>query len=94
LILSPSAKAELHELLLAYLSETPDSATSTTTSSPVTPDAASVLSPFVHIQSDRDVPGIDLLEPSPTRALQLGFGRGAKNPAESMSGIFEILISH
>ncbi|KAK4445727.1 hypothetical protein QBC34DRAFT_412575 [Podospora aff. communis PSN243] len=94
LILSPTAKAELHELLLAYLAETPDSATSTATSSPITPSAASLFSPFGPIRTDRDVPGIDLLEPSPTRMSQYTFGRGGKSPAESMSGIFEILTSH
>ncbi|KAK0652567.1 hypothetical protein B0T16DRAFT_406431 [Cercophora newfieldiana] len=94
LILSPTAKAELHELLLAYLSDGADSATSTTTSSPITPNTASVLSPFRFIQSERDTPGIDLLEPSPTRAPRFGFGRGGKNPADNMSGIFEILASH
>jgi hypothetical protein len=93
MILSPTAKAELHELLLAYLAETPDSATSTASSSPITPNAASMFSPFGPIQSDRDVAGIDLLEPSPMRTPQFGFGRG-KNSAESMSGIFEILTSH
>jgi hypothetical protein len=94
LILSPTAKAELHELLLAYLAETPESATSTATSSPITPHAASLFSPFGPIRSDRDAPGIDLLEPSPTRMSQYAFGRGGKSPSESMSGIFEILTSH
>jgi len=94
LILSPTATAELHELLLAYLSETPDSASSTATSSPVTPNAASIFSPFGPIQTDLDTPGVDLLEPSPTRTPQFAFGRGGKNTAENMSGIFEILTSH
>ncbi|KAK1760347.1 hypothetical protein QBC47DRAFT_3856 [Echria macrotheca] len=94
LILSPTATAELHELLLAYLHETPASASSTATSSPITPDAASAFSPFTTIQSDLDIPGLDLLEPPPTRAPHFIFGRGGKTDAVGMSGIFEILSSH
>jgi hypothetical protein len=93
LILSPTAKAELHELLLAYLSETPASATSTATPSPVTPNAAMPFSLFAPVVSDSDIPGLDLLEPSPTRTPHVMFG-GRKAPADSMSGIFEILASH
>lgn len=93
-ILSPTAQAELHDLLLAYICETPDSAPTTATPSPVTPHAASIFSPFGRTQSDREGPGLDLLEPSPARAPHLAFGRGRKECTESMSGIFEILASH
>jgi hypothetical protein len=95
LILSPTATAELHQLLLAYISEAPVSAASSTAaSSPVTPDAASPFSPFAPAYQDRDIPGLDLLEPSPSRTPQFKFGRGGTIPAESMSGIFEVLASH
>lgn len=93
LILSPTATAELHELLLAYLYDTPASATSSATSSPITPDASSPFSPFAPIHQDRGIPGLDLLEPSPAREPQFIFGKRG-GPTESMSGIFEVLTSH
>lgn len=94
LILSPTATAELHELLLAYLYDTPASATSSATSSPITPDASSPFSPFAPIHQDRGIPGLDLLEPSPAREPQYIFGKRGTSPVESMSGIFEVLTSH
>lgn len=94
LILSPTATAELHQLLLAYINETPVSATSTATPSPITPASAAPFSAFVPIEFDQDIPGLDLLEPSPTRTPHFTFGRGGKSPTENMSGIFEILSSY
>jgi len=93
LILSPTATAELHQLLLAYLCETPSSGSgsSTATSSPVTPDAATPFSFFSPLVSDKDIPGLDLLEPSPLRTPHFTFGRGGKRSVENMSGIFEVL---
>ena len=94
MILSPTATAELHQLLLAFVHETPSSATSTATSSPVTPDTPPPFSLFAPIQPEMEAHGLDLLEPSPARApTPLIFGKGGTSPC-SMSGIFEILASH
>jgi len=94
MILSPTATAELHQLLLAFVHDTPSSATSTATSSPVTPDTPPPFSLFSPIQPEMEAPGLDLLEPSPARApTPLFFGKGGTSPC-SMSGIFEVLASH
>ncbi|KAK1835288.1 hypothetical protein QBC39DRAFT_340982 [Podospora conica] len=94
MILSPTATAELHQLLLAFVHDTPSSATSTATSSPVTPDTPPPFSMFAPIQPDMEAHGLDLLEPSPARApAPLIFGKGGTSPC-SMSGIFEVLASH
>lgn len=94
MILSPTATAELHQLLLAFVHDTPSSATSTATSSPVTPDTPPPFSLFSPIEPEMEAHGLDLLEPSPARApTSLIFGRGGTSPC-SMSGIFEVLASH
>jgi hypothetical protein len=95
MILSPTATAELHQLLLAYIYDTPASASSTASSSPVTPnDSTSPFSAFAPIRPEIAAPVLDLLEPSPARApTPLIFGKGGMNPC-SMSGIFEVLASH
>ncbi|KAM7204730.1 hypothetical protein V8F20_003514 [Naviculisporaceae sp. PSN 640] len=97
-LLSPTATAELHQLLLAYFQESPNSATSTANGSPVTPKASprfGLFSPTI-LQDMEDGPGLDLLEPSPTRLPAPVFtaGRISKQPSmESMHSIFEVLAS-
>ena len=94
MILSPTATAELHQLLLAFVNGAPISATSSATSSPVTPNTPPPFSMFAPIQPDMEAHGLDLLEPSPARApTPLLFGKGGTSPC-SMSGIFEVLSSH
>lgn len=97
-LLSPTATAELHQLLLAYFQGSPTSATTTATASPVTPMASPRFGLFFPtIQQDiEDGPGLDLLEPSPTRLPAPVFtaGRISKQPSmESMNSIFEVLAS-
>ncbi|KAK4206539.1 hypothetical protein QBC37DRAFT_122537 [Rhypophila decipiens] len=96
--LSPTATAELHQLLLAYFQESPISPTSTATPSPVTPRLSPGFALFTpSFQMDiEDGPGIDLLEPSPTRLPAPIFtaGRISKQPSmESMHSIFEVMSS-
>ncbi|KAK3325974.1 hypothetical protein B0H66DRAFT_144732 [Apodospora peruviana] len=98
LFLSPTATAELHELLLAYLSDdTPSSATTTATPSPVTPPRASprfgMFSPFSTRELENDSsPGLDLLEPTPTRLPpHFALGKTVTEPTDNMSSIFEVL---
>ena len=96
LFLSPTATAELHELLLAYLQDTPTSATTTATPSPVTPKTSHSWAFFSPMEPETDGPGLDLLEPSPTRLPVPIFssGRMVKQPSmESMHSIFEVLAS-
>ncbi|KAK0727741.1 hypothetical protein B0T26DRAFT_695578 [Lasiosphaeria miniovina] len=82
LFLSPTATAELHELLRAYLydtsNNTPASATTSATTTPTTPAAGggsggggggAFVSPFSFLHHpEAAVPGLDLLEPSPVRS--------------------------
>lgn len=97
-LLSPTATAELHQLLLAYFSESPTSTTTTATPSPVTPKASprfALFSPPIYPDPEEG-PGLDLLEPSPTRLPAPIFtaGRISKQPSmESMNSIFEVLAS-
>ncbi|KAK4173809.1 hypothetical protein QBC36DRAFT_335014 [Triangularia setosa] len=108
-ILSPTATAELHALLLAYLNDSPSSETSTATPSPTTPlpSLSSSIFSFRHPDDEPEpiTPGLDLLEPSPTRTPYMGFGSlsggsvgmgmgGSLKPKASMSSIFEIMGSH
>ncbi|KAK3685204.1 hypothetical protein B0T22DRAFT_482192 [Podospora appendiculata] len=94
LFLSPTATAELNNLLLAYLYNDPVSATTTATPSPNTPTAPTHFSPFFSIEPEPDTPGLDLLEPSHTRLPDLPFGKRGLVPKDSMSSIFEVLASH
>ncbi|KAK3308549.1 uncharacterized protein B0T15DRAFT_110450 [Chaetomium strumarium] len=94
--LSPTATAELHLLLLAFFNgETPASATTTATPSPTTPQFFGMShSPF---SSDFELeepntPGLDLLEPSPTRTPSFSSGRSIRT-IPSMGSIFEVLSS-
>ncbi|KAI1129417.1 hypothetical protein F5Y10DRAFT_238199 [Nemania abortiva] len=90
---APEATADLTELLAAYLLDAsttlPSSPSSaSTTSSPTAPP-----SPFSPTQSENDGPGLDLLEPSPSRAprtLDI-FGSPMKTCTRKISGIFEVL---
>ncbi|KAK4669907.1 uncharacterized protein QC763_207070 [Podospora pseudopauciseta] len=112
-ILSPTATAELHALLLAYLNDSSSSETSTATPSPTTPlpSLSSSIFSFRHPDDEPEpmMPGLDLLEPSPTRTPYMGFGSlsggnmgmgmgmgmgGSLKPKASMSSIFEIMGSH
>ncbi|KAK4185185.1 hypothetical protein QBC35DRAFT_390075 [Podospora australis] len=97
-LLSPTATAELHELLLAYFNEAPSSTASTATPSPTTPSTgfSHSLFSFGYEEPEPNVPGLDLLEPSPTRTPQpfFGFGgSGGLKPKPSMSSIFEVMGS-
>ncbi|KAK3370613.1 hypothetical protein B0H63DRAFT_487306 [Podospora didyma] len=97
LFLSPTATAELHELLTAYLYETPVSSATSTTSSPVTAAAGASLAPFSrhleHPEPEPALPGLELLEPSPMRTPYFTFSRAGMAPTDTMSGIFEVLAS-
>ncbi|KAI1331960.1 hypothetical protein F5Y16DRAFT_210199 [Xylariaceae sp. FL0255] len=97
---TPAATADLSELLAAYLLDAtslsagavPSSPSSSSAlSSPTTPRSIFSLSPYV--MCDNDGPGLDLLEPSPTRAIRPGdiFGAPVKEPTRNISGIFEVL---
>ncbi|KAK3328213.1 hypothetical protein B0T19DRAFT_423932 [Cercophora scortea] len=94
LFLSPTATAELNNLLLAYLYNDPISATTTATPSPNTPTAPTHFSPFFSIEPEPDTPGLDLLEPSLMRLPDLPFGKRGLVSKDSMSSIFEVLASH
>ncbi|KAI0146330.1 hypothetical protein GGR57DRAFT_478856 [Xylariaceae sp. FL1272] len=92
----PPATQDLTELLAAYLLDTasaPALASSPTSSialsSPATP--RSIFTP--HAQIEREEPGSDLLEPSPTRAVRNCdiFGNPLRQPSRKISGIFEVL---
>jgi hypothetical protein len=88
---SPTATPDLHDLLAAYLSSPPTSSSmSSGPSSPTTPLSAARFIPSMYIEPD--TPGVELLEPSPTR-MNLGFGRRPEvGPGgDGMSGIFEVL---
>ncbi|KAK0739417.1 hypothetical protein B0T21DRAFT_346732 [Apiosordaria backusii] len=112
-ILSPTATAELHALLLAYLDGSSSSEASTATPSPTTPlpSLSNSIFSFRHPDDEPEpvTPGLDLLEPSPTRTPYMGFGSlsnggmgmgvgmgmgGSLKPKASMSSIFEIMGSH
>jgi hypothetical protein len=93
---------DVHDLLAAYLSAGSPSSTTTSSlsswpSSPATPLSAARFAPLEPL--DFDTPGLDLLEPSPTRApYSVAFGSAAKrSPVEpagqeaAMCGIFEVL---
>ncbi|CAJ2507302.1 Uu.00g084880.m01.CDS01 [Anthostomella pinea] len=83
---SPTATADLSEMLAAYLLD----ATKTLPSSPATAHGPT-LSPVS--PTETDAPGIDLLEPSPARATRPldTFGNPTKAPSRNISGIFEVL---
>ncbi|KAI0199022.1 hypothetical protein F4808DRAFT_226023 [Astrocystis sublimbata] len=92
---TPAATADLTELLAAYLVDArtalPSSSPSpsSTRSSPFTPRS---FSPYA--QPDSEAPQLDLLEPSPARALSPTldiFGGPARAPTRKISGIFEVL---
>ncbi|KAK4464755.1 hypothetical protein QBC42DRAFT_170524 [Cladorrhinum samala] len=97
MLLSPTATAELHGLLMAFLNDAPPSSnTSTAASSPVTPPMGFSHSLFSFEEMEPDCPGLDFLEPSPTRtrnASFVGAPHGLK-PKASMSSIFEVMGSH
>ncbi|KAK3951733.1 hypothetical protein QBC32DRAFT_157616 [Pseudoneurospora amorphoporcata] len=101
-LLSPTATAELHELLMAYLYETPSSSnlTSATTSSapsPTTHGPASRFSPFSsssfmssanQTRAMEPEPFFDLFEPSPARAPVSAFGSfGGRTRAEPAAAV-------
>ncbi|KXX75971.1 hypothetical protein MMYC01_206833 [Madurella mycetomatis] len=95
MLLSPTATAELHQLLLAYFSDAPVSTTSTATPSPTTPHIGAFPAAFSPFEPELEpiTPGLDLLEPSPTRTPQLAPGRSIRTTT-SMSSIFEVLRSN
>ncbi|KAL2152108.1 hypothetical protein VTH82DRAFT_5292 [Thermothelomyces myriococcoides] len=95
MILSPTATAELHQLLLAFFNETPVAPASpaiTPTPSPTTPLFGFSHSPFTEIESEPSTPGLDLLEPSPIRTPSFSGGRSLK-PMPSIGSIFEAFKS-
>ena len=92
MFLSPTATAELHLLLLAFFNETPVSPTTTATPSPTTPLFGFSQSPFADLEVEPSTPGLDLLEPSPTRAPSIPAGRSLK-PMPSIGSIFEVFRS-
>jgi len=87
-VLSPTATAELHLLLLAFFNETPVSPATTATPSPTTPLFGFSHSPFSDLDSEPSTPGFDLLEPSPVRTQSLSPGRRLRT-MPSISSIFE-----
>ncbi|GAB1314557.1 hypothetical protein MFIFM68171_04767 [Madurella fahalii] len=95
MLLSPTATAELHHLLLAYFSDAPVSTTTTATPSPTTPNMGGFPAAFSPFEPEPEpiTPGLDLLEPSPTRTPQLAADRSIRT-TPSMSSIFEVLRSH
>ena len=96
MLLSPTATAELHHLLLAYFSEAPLSSTTTATPSPTTPNMGIFLSPFSSFEPEPELisPELDLLEPSPTRIPTFPSTPGRSlRTTPSMSSIFEVLRS-
>ncbi|KAL2176383.1 uncharacterized protein P884DRAFT_260932 [Thermothelomyces heterothallicus CBS 202.75] len=95
MILSPTATAELHQLLLAFFNETPVSPASpstTATPSPTTPLFGFSHSPFTEIECEPSTPGLDLLEPSPIRTPSFSGGRSLK-PMPSIGSIFDAFKS-
>ncbi|KAK3996609.1 hypothetical protein QBC44DRAFT_317213 [Cladorrhinum sp. PSN332] len=98
MLLSPTATAELHGLLMAYLNGTPSSNVTTAESSPTTPPTGTGFSHslFSFDELEPDCPGLDFLEPSPTRTRNVSFGgaSGGLKPKASMSSIFEVMGSH
>ncbi|KAH6850702.1 hypothetical protein B0I37DRAFT_372223 [Chaetomium sp. MPI-CAGE-AT-0009] len=93
MFLSPTATAELHLLLLAFFNETlPVSPTTTATPSPTTPLFGFSHSPFTDFEVEPNTPGLELLEPSPTRTPSFSGGRSLKT-MPSISSIFEVMRS-
>jgi len=95
MFLSPTATAELHLLLLAFFNETPVSPISpatTATPSPTTPLFGFSHSPFNDFEVEPNTPGLDLLEPSPSRAPSFSAGRSLKT-MPSIGSIFEVFRS-
>lgn len=96
MFLSPTATAELHLLLLAFFNETPlppVSPVTTATPSPTTPLFGFSHSPFTEFDEvEPHTPGLDLLEPSPTRTPSFSGGRSLKT-MPSISSIFEVMRS-
>ncbi|KAK4031781.1 hypothetical protein C8A01DRAFT_41767 [Parachaetomium inaequale] len=92
MFLSPTATAELHLLLLAFFNETPVSPATTATPSPTTPLFGFSHSPFTDFEVEPSTPGLDLLEPSPTRAPSFSAGRSLK-AMPSIGSIFEVFRS-
>ncbi|KAL2258055.1 hypothetical protein VTK26DRAFT_8782 [Humicola hyalothermophila] len=96
MILSPTATAELHHLLRAFFNDASTSSTPSPTPSPTTPNTGTFLSPFSPFspfepEPEPFCPGLDLLEPSPTRTPSFS-GRSIRTTT-SMSSIFEVLRS-
>ena len=89
--LTLTEKAELHQLLMAYLYDTPPSSDSSSTPSPTTPDASTHLNGFSSFSSARPEPeiaGLDILEPSPLRSPPPSiFGRGVVKQTDSIFGV-------
>ncbi|KAK4223597.1 hypothetical protein QBC38DRAFT_487400 [Podospora fimiseda] len=99
MLLSPTATAELHGLLMAYLNGTTSSNVTTAESSPITPPTGTGFSHSFFSFEDElepDCPGLDFLEPSPTRTRNISFGgaSGGLKPKPSMSSIFEVMGSN
>ncbi|KAL2146555.1 hypothetical protein VTI28DRAFT_3446 [Corynascus sepedonium] len=95
MFLSPTATAELHQLLLAFFNETPvlpASPATTATPSPTTPLFGFSHSPFTDFESEPSTPGLDLLEPSPIRTPSISGGRSLKT-MPSIGSIFEAFKS-
>ncbi|KAI0875036.1 hypothetical protein GGS24DRAFT_457203 [Hypoxylon argillaceum] len=91
---TPAATADLSELLAAYLVDastalpSPPSSVSTQSSPASPPSSFSPIAPF-----ENEGPGLDLLEPSPSREPRtMGiFGSPMKTCTRKISGIFEVL---
>ncbi|KAK4164393.1 hypothetical protein QBC43DRAFT_50176 [Cladorrhinum sp. PSN259] len=97
MLLSPTATEELRGLLMAFFNGTSSSNVTTADSSPITPPTGTGFSHslFSFDDLEPDCPGLDFLEPSPTRTRNVSFGAsGGLKPKPSMSSIFEVMGSH
>ncbi|KAI3334914.1 hypothetical protein F4824DRAFT_466423 [Ustulina deusta] len=91
---TPAATADLSQLLAAYLLDASATLPSSPTPPSTLPSPASPRPPFSPSpQSATEGPGLDLLEPSPSRApgtLDI-FSGPVRGPTRKISGIFEVL---
>ncbi|KAL2132835.1 hypothetical protein VTI74DRAFT_3234 [Chaetomium olivicolor] len=94
--LSPTATAELHLLLLAFFNDASLSTNTTATPSPTTPHFGSIgMSPAPFFSFDPEPepygPGLDLLEPEPTRTPSFSSSGRSIRTMPSMGSIFEVM---
>lgn len=91
---SPSANADLRDLLAAYLSGVSISSSSASSSSSAATSPASAQAPFApNALLEPESPGLDLMEPSPLRSKRsvAAFGKPLEEPTHNIGGIFEML---